>query len=81
MTKILIHGINNQRNSKDKIERAWSDALQRGARAIGEKLPGDVEFSAAFYGDILHEETESWSANASAAQRMSAISPDEDYAD
>ena len=78
---ILIHGINNQDNSKENIEATWSSALKTGASAAGITMPNDVEFIAAFYGDILFEETESWSKNKAASSPMSVESPDEDYAD
>lgn len=77
---LLIHGINNQDNSKENIEKTWSDALRHGAVTIGQKIPSDVKFIAAFYGDVLFEETESWNKNKPASSHMSINSPDEDYA-
>jgi hypothetical protein len=79
-TILLVHGINNQDNSKENIEETWSDALRHGAVAAGLAIPDDVKFIAAFYGDILFKETESWNKNKPASRPMSAESPDEDYA-
>jgi hypothetical protein len=82
MTKVLlIHGINNQDNSKENIEKTWSDALRGSAANVGLTIPDDVEFIAGFYGDVLFEETESWNKNKPASTPMSVESPDEDYAD
>ena len=82
MTKVLlIHGINNQNNSKENIEITWSDALRSGAVTAGLTIPDDVKFMAAFYGDVLFKETESWNKNKPASSSMSVESPDEDYAD
>ncbi len=80
-TVLLIHGINNQDNSKENIEITWSDALRSSAANAGLTIPVDVEFRAAFYGDVLSEETESWKKNKPASSPMSVESPDEDYAD
>jgi len=79
-TVLLIHGINNQNNSKENIEKTWSDALRSGAATAGLTIPDDVKFIAAFYGDVLFEETESWNKNKPASSPMSVESPDEDYA-
>ena len=82
MTKILlVHGINNQDNSKANIENTWSDSIRKGAREAGITLPNDIRFSAAFYGDLLDEETNSWKKNKSSSTPMSAASPDDDFAD
>jgi hypothetical protein len=80
-TVILIHGINNQDNSKENIEKTWSDALRIGASTAGLTIPDDVQFIAAFYGDLLFEETESWKRDKPASSPMSVESPNEDYAD
>jgi len=82
MTKVLlIHGINNQNNSKQNIEKTWSDALRSGANTAGLTIADDVQFVAAFYGNVLFEETETWNKNKPASSPMSVESPDEDYAD
>ena len=82
MTKVLfIHGINNQKNSKEDIEREWGKAIKQGATAAGLALPHDVQFMAAFYGDVLFEETETWGKNKTTLTPMSASSLDEDYVD
>ena len=47
-TVLLIHGINNQDNSKENIEKTWSDALRSGAAIAGQTIPDDVKFIAAF---------------------------------
>ncbi|MGD1702232.1 hypothetical protein [Dapis sp. BLCC M229] len=80
-TVLLIHGINNQDNSKDNIEKTWSDALRNASDNAGLTIPDDVKFIAAFYGDVLFEETESWKKNKPVLTPMSVESPDEDYAD
>lgn len=82
-TILLIHGINNQNNSKEKIECAWEKALKIGARAAGLSIPNDACFKAAFYGDILYQETESWNQNTEkpGIQAMSTGSPSEDFVD
>lgn len=79
-TILLIHGINNQDNSKENIEKMWIDALRNGANTAGLTIPDDVQFIAAFYGDLLFEQTESWNNNKPASSPMSVESPDEDYA-
>jgi hypothetical protein len=79
-TVLLIHGINNQDNSKGNIKKTWSDALRIGATTAGLQISDDVRFVAAFYGDLLFEETESWNKNKPASCPMSIESPDEDYA-
>ena len=79
MTKcLLVHGINNQDNSKENIETTWVDAIRKGIATTGLTIPGDVEFKAAFYGDVLFEESESWNQNKSAVSPMSIESPDDD---
>ncbi|MBD1995227.1 hypothetical protein H6G00_01105 [Leptolyngbya sp. FACHB-541] len=80
-TVLLIHGINNQGNSKDNIEKTWSYALRSSAATAGLTIPDDVKFIAAFYGDVLFNETESWNKNKPTSSPMSVESPDEDYAD
>jgi hypothetical protein len=82
-TVLLIHGINNQDNSKENIETQWAEALRKGATAAGLSIPDGTRFLAAFYGDILYQETESWDPDAEkpGVRAMSAKSPDEDYAD
>lgn len=79
-TILLIHGINNQENSKENIERTWSDALKIGAAEAGLVMPNGVKFLAAFYGDVLFDQSESWNKNKTSVLPMSAESPDEDYA-
>jgi len=79
-TVLLIHGINNQDNSKENIKKTWSDALKSGAAKAGRTMPNNVKFIAAFYGDVLFEETESWNKNKPTSSPMSIESPDEDYA-
>lgn len=79
-TVLLIHGINNQGNSKENIEETWSDALRSGAAKAGLTMPNKMKFIAAFYGDVLFEETKSWNKNKPALSPMSIESPDEDYA-
>ncbi len=79
-TIILIHGINNQNNSKENIEATWSDALRSGAATAGLTLPDDVKWIAVFYGDVLFQEAESWKKNKPASTPMSVESPDDDYA-
>ena len=77
MTKILlVHGINNENNTKATIEQDWGDAIRSGVN-----MPDNASITAAFYGDVLHRETESWGQNEEVAAPMSAGSPDEDYAD
>ncbi len=77
---LLIHGINNQENSKDNIEEEWSDALKLGAAAAGLVIPDDVTYIAAFYGDVLFDETKKEYSPALTLRPMSIDSPDEDYA-
>lgn len=78
---LLIHGINNQHNSKENIEKTWSDALKRSASTAGLIISDNVQFIAAFYGDLLFEETVSWNNDKPASSPMSIDSPDEDYSD
>lgn len=80
-TILLIHGINNQYNSKENIEKTWGDAIRINAASAGFRIPNNVKFRAAFYGDILDEETKSWKTNKPVSSPMSVSSPDEDYAD
>lgn len=82
MTIVLfVHGINNQNNSKENIEQTWSEAIKSSADRLGLSIPADVRFKAAFYGDVLFRETESWDENKDTATPMSVNSPAEDYAD
>ncbi len=82
MTKILlIHGINNQGKSEEIIRSSWGDALRKGAVAAGMSIPDDVTFHAAFYGDLLHEETESWVKSGPAVTPMGPDALDSDYVD
>lgn len=76
---LLIHGINNQNNSKENIEKTWKNAITRGASIIGPSIPDDTRFIAAFYGDILFKEANSWSENKLASSPMSVESSDSDY--
>ena len=80
-TIVLIHGINNQDNSKENIEKTWRKAIIQGTQAAGLSLSEEITFVAAFYGDILFQETKSWQKNKASSQPMSTESPDEDYAD
>lgn len=82
MTKVLlIHGINNQGKSRDIIRESWAASIQEAATAAGVRVPTNTEFIAAFYGDVLHEETESWSKNKRSATKMGVDSPDSEYVD
>lgn len=77
MTKILlVHGINNEANSKADIEKEWGDAIGSGV-----EIPEGVSMTAAFYGDVLYEETESWGQSREGVTAMSARSPADDYAE
>ena len=82
MTEIwLIHGINNEGNSKKLIEKNWVESINIGASGLGKLLPDRIEFKAAFYGDVLHEETMNWTAFGSSAKPMSASSNAQDFVD
>lgn len=76
---ILVHGINNETKSKEIIEKQWGDAIQKALQEFGSEKTKKVKFKAAFYGDILHSETSTWSQNSDAAVAMSATSPVSDY--
>lgn len=60
MRVILIHGINNQGNSAEVIAETWVTWLKEGVASANLTLPDGLKFEAAFYGDLLHEETEAW---------------------
>ncbi len=77
---IFIHGINNQNNSKENIEKTWSDALKKNSESSGVRMPDNMKFIAAYYGDVLNEETLSWRSNNTTSIPMSIDSPDEDFA-
>ncbi len=80
-TILLIHGINNQDNSKENIERTWSDALKSRIDATELTMLNNVKFIAAFYGDLLVEEAESWEKIQPTSSPMGVSSSDDDYAD
>lgn len=79
-TVLFIHGINNQTNSKANIEQTWRGALESASAASGLIIPKSVTWHAAFYGDVLYSETESWQTSKPATRPMSINSPDDDYA-
>lgn len=80
MTKLIfIHGINNQDNSASVIRDQWTEALSDSLRNLGLSLPSDIEVDAAFYGDVLHHETQSWGKSLGSASAMSVNSPDDDF--
>jgi len=82
MTKVLlIHGINNETNSAKNIEATWVKALEAGVTACGKAMPPGLTFKAAFYGDILFAETNSWGDAQDSTTTMGANSPDQDFAD
>jgi len=78
---IFVHGINNEKNSKEKIERDWARALQDGAKNAGLKIPDNIKFTAAFYGDILKTETDSWGKQEKKLKPITNESPSYDYDD
>ena len=80
-TLILIHGINNENNSSANIRENWVEALQEGGSRSGRELPVNLNVRAAFYGDLLAKETDSWRQSSDAVSSMSAESPPSDYVD
>lgn len=80
MTKlVLIHGINNQDNDAERIERDWIEAVQKGLARQNLTWPDGLDVRAAFYGKTLDEETISWGKSFEGASAMSAASPPEDF--
>jgi len=77
---LFIHGIKNEENSEENIKKTWSKALKESLVNVGVNLAGTDNFEAAFYGDVLFDELNSWD-NENSATPMSTDSPDEDYAD
>lgn len=80
-TIILIHGINNENNSAERIEQDWPEIIRKTAEKMGKTLPADTKFKAAFYGQTLFEETENWSSENEGVVRMSANDGKENYVD
>mgnify|MGYP000191606912 CR=1 FL=1 len=84
MTKrlIFIHGINNHTRTKEQVEQLWANSLRTALGTRADAWWGDVEISTAYYAGKLHEEDQSWPLLKNPfGTRMSAGSPDEDYAD
>jgi len=63
MKVIFIHGIKNEENTKESIERDWVEAIKQGLNKIGKNLPESFTFEAAYYGKILADEAENWTLN------------------
>ena len=82
MTQVLlIHGINNEKNSKQNIENTWIDALSVGVSKAGGSIPNDVSFRAAFYGDVLKAETDSWGQRSSHTSKTIPEQVSENYSE
>ncbi|RDL47661.1 hypothetical protein BLJAPNOD_05382 [Ensifer sp. M14] len=68
---ILIHGINNHQRSAEEIGSEWQTALLEGMRQIRfTPSISDIRFQAAYYGDVLYEETEEWARQGSDGRVM-----------
>lgn len=50
---MFIHGRGQQGLDPKKLKENWLAALGRGAKALGRKLPNDLEVVFPFYGDVL----------------------------
>tara|TARA_B100000678_G_scaffold281043_1_gene278378 strand:+ start:1904 stop:2806 length:903 start_codon:yes stop_codon:yes gene_type:complete len=78
---ILIHGINNEKNSDKLIREDWTRALAIGASSDPKDFLTGTEIRTAFYGKLLFDETNSWDGSMDHARHMSASSGASDYAD
>ena len=58
----------------------WSRALAIGMRSGPNDFLQNVDIRAAFYGDVLFKETNTWDGSMDHARRMSANSDESDYA-
>lgn len=82
MTRLIfIHGINNEKNSARLIRDDWTRALEVGSSAKASEFLQHTDVVAAFYGDVLFDESNAWDGSMDHARRMSAVSQASDYAD
>ena len=78
---IFIHGINNEKWTKQEIEDTWSDALQSSLTPEARALWPQVEIKTAYYAQELRRHQDEWHIINIGPIRMSAGAPDEDLAD
>lgn len=76
---IFVHGINNQDNTREEIERLWLDAL-KAASGKDEAWWSNINVHTAYYADILYEAEQTWDSVKNTATAMSISSPDDDFA-
>ena len=77
---IFIHGINNESRSRAQIEDLWLGALKSTLGAKAASIWDSVEVRTAYYAQELHAHEQSWGQTEPSGARMSADSPDEDFA-
>lgn len=77
---IFVHGINNERWSRDEIQATWAKALRDKLGGAANAWWDDVEIRTAYYADVLAQEAAEWPVLEVAGIRMSAEAPDAAYA-
>lgn len=78
---IFVHGINNESRTRDEIAKSWGDALRKSIGSRADSWWDEVEVRTAYYATTLAQETADWEKMEAAGTRMSADSPNADYAD
>lgn len=78
---IFVHGINNESRTREDITKLWGDALRKSLGQRADAWWDDVEVRTAYYATTLADETTAWDEMRDAGTRMSANSPDSDYAE
>jgi hypothetical protein len=70
---VFVHGINNQEYSAQRIRDDWRNGLKQVWEKNGQKVDlNRVQIDAAFYGDVLDEQTRTWDKRGKDVTEMSA---------
>ncbi|MEX5562589.1 hypothetical protein SM764_04140 [Pseudophaeobacter sp. 1A16562] len=78
---VFVHGINNESRTREDIAKLWCDALRQSIGSRADPWWGEVEVRTAYYATTLARETSDWDKVETTGTRMSAASPNTDYAD
>lgn len=78
---IFVHGINNESRTREEITKLWGDALRDSIGSRADPWWNQVELRTAYYATTLERETAAWEEMQAAGTRMSAGSPNSDYAE
>src|SRR5262245_56341607 len=55
---LFVHGRGQQGRDPVTLKSEWLAALKRGAQAIGQSVPADLDVAFPFYGDVLDRYTQ-----------------------